>query len=339
MDTIAAVEIYKALDDNWAKFWMDCLTTDNVDNFLEVEMAIIERRNARELKARQERACADALALALTASGAHTSTPETETNLDAFTSVQDCFTSLGKLWEELLPTNEEHERQDECEIPRNVRCQTIEHVLAILRLKMIELSIDRSRTTCDTGLQDLVFDESGGRHGLWCSKDDATFRLNFCGDLSLVPSVGAMKIGVVDHLEVYVRSNCGKGPTMGFFSPAWKVDVIELNPDMGLPLLTANMDIKTTDITVSLSHSQSFLGKATPVKLSFTLPYLTSVGPMQAGTQLTRNFYEDEIWQSDKASKSYKSKVQERVKALKGDSTDKAGTLKDWKRVAGHLLG
>ena len=30
-------------------------------------------------------------------------------------------------------------------------------------------------------------------------------------------------------------------------------------------------------------------------------------------------------------------KVQERVKALKGDSTDKAGTLKDWKRVAGHL--
>eukprot|EP00969_Alexandrium_andersonii_P220472 9738190-Alexandrium_andersonii.AAC.1 len=66
-----------------------------------------------------------------------------------------------------------------------------------------------------------------------------------------------------------------KGPVMGFFSPAWKVRTVSVNPDTGAPTEEPTTELKETSFDVAVSLSTSFLGKTETLKINVCLPYLS----------------------------------------------------------------
>jgi len=76
-------------------------------------------------------------------------------------------------------------------------------------------------------------------------------RLTFNGPLSLVPSIGAIKVAEVDGLGIYMRSNIPKsGPLVDMFNVAWLVNCVSYNADTGEPTEKPSMTVHTCDLPI-----------------------------------------------------------------------------------------
>lgn len=358
---------------SWENFWITAVSLahnpSDLEIFFQQELAAIakcqkEARSEYTNAEKQKNAGADSSASGpadqAPAAAAAPAAPQEldESALDGLVSVEECFTQIGRFWEELMPRKDDDPTalKKKLAIAAQLRVQLVEVVLHEIEAYLRRKALLKQSQQCDNHLGLLLIDETQCKPGVFVKGGRIDLRMNFMGQLSLVPVLGSFRIATIDGNGIYMRNSCPKGPITGFVNTAWMVRTVEIHPETGDALEEATMNLLYDKDELSLEYALTLHGKEQKKKLALHLPYLKmmqNAAAMAVSFELTREpCQEHEVMSFDAAEspcapgsgsmKSFKKKVAERNTELKeklrnSNKTD-AKDLKKWKTKCPHLL-
>ncbi len=149
--------------------------------------------------------------------------------------------SISDLWECLISRSVDDDGNEQMAVtptvPAPMRLTVMELLLAEIRHKCSVAALETTSQHCEAILdQVLIYEASPSSKPVVAKTAHPRMRLTFNGPLSLVPSIGAIKVAEVDGLGIYTRSNIPKsGPLVDMFNVAWLVNCVSYNADTGEP--------------------------------------------------------------------------------------------------------
>ncbi|CAK0835947.1 unnamed protein product, partial [Prorocentrum cordatum] len=343
---IGAVEIHKKVgaegDESWSVFWVNltrsAASKESLSAFVQEQLADYKLKADRALQARadQRRLVVAAANSAHAATGgddaeeaaADEKKKKLVETVAALKSISDCHKGHAQLCRELMRGPAWNEAgQSALAVPaipdKSVTC-VMEALLKFIEFKLLENASLGLRMGCDRGYDVLFYDESRKDSRLFFQSEEAdpALTLNFCGPVSLIPTVGSFVIGTFDGRKLYLRSSMpNKGPVIGLFSPAWLARVVSYNEDTGEPLEDASTIMKTNTFTLNFGWAESHLADEKSVK---------SKGPFE----ITRGWpdsdaHYEEVFKMPQEASKYSSAVAARMKELR-PAKEVRGPPRDW---------
>ena len=191
-------------------------------------------------------------------------------------SIAKSAKEYGEFWTELHKSdNGRVDPSLEFHVIPEVRSATFFVLMKMIEFKIVERSLLKQKATADMGLDSILYDPTGANRGLWTDGNSDTTRLNFFGEVTLVPSVGAFVLGVWDSTTIYLKSTLPKsGPIFGFFCPAFLVKLVDVNLDTSQIIGDTHMTLKWNKLEFEFSHSESFITTVSTSKVAASLPDL-----------------------------------------------------------------
>lgn len=353
MEKLAAIDVHKKTDgvtdsESWTKFWMDVFDRskdlESLQAFLVVEMQVFGKRRDELMKKLEEEACKAALSEASAAKGEQDpkQMEENEDQMKGLMAISEVHSTIAQHWEALIPLDDDDQPKFEFKIDRTLRLTLFEVAAAEIKCRLLENAFDKSKCGADTCTDEVFVDNFGIRQGAFCRNGIPGMRLNFTGEVSIVPTIGSLKLCNIDNVDLFLRCSNGKGPRTGYTCVAWDVRTVSAHQDTGKPLEDASMTFHTQELKVELTWAAKFLGASHKYLARVKLPFLKLASGYEAKSnfELTRPWDESmEVFSIDAHIKAYKAKATEYAKDLKEKTGTGASALKkQWAVVAKHLV-
>ncbi|CAK0825346.1 unnamed protein product, partial [Prorocentrum cordatum] len=221
------------------------------------------------------------------------------------------MTDIVNMWGGLATDHEEEEKKPLVEDHHRMRF--LEVCLEAISRDIHKAALDLYTNTADNGLDGVYVDPICCGSGAWCVQASRSVRMNFIGPLSLIPSVGSIKIAEVDGMGVYVRCKINISPNKGgayineYVAPAWLVRPVKATCD-GEPVEVPTMSIAHKTIQVDVKYSKAMLSPPLSVKIPVKLFYMTVLpGFYDKCVELTRPWIDEEVRETTANMKTFKA--------------------------------
>ena len=348
IDDLAALDIHlvcqnPASDDEcWQKAWASLVVNCEASKFRERIHQEIHNLNSRK----SEREAAAETAEVQTALLGVPAASLAHDPLQGLKSLTNIYADIETVMEKLM----EHDCKSEPPVlvhtpvvPVGCRLRFIEMTAKIIEARLFKTSLDKASPMCDSGHAEIHLNESyPGPSPIYAKNASRAIRLNFCGPVSPVASVGAMKVSECDGISFYVRPGFqAKSPVTSFILPAWLVPETSINEETGEPSEPASMKAALCELKPDIEFKERLLEQPKKFPITIHLPYLTISEQFlnKENVKLTRTAFDAEVTKVPDNIAAYKKQVAVRAKTLKEATTattDK--TFAAWQVVGKHLL-